>query len=102
MIVRKQKGFSQSKPGKQIITSGNVIGRHESGVITPSVEVIMKIADKPEVSTDFLVGITNREPDKSTMSRLEDIVTLFKDKKAHAFKVLDALLRDYKTQRTYS
>ena len=57
----------------------------------------MKIADELEVSIDFLVGKINLELDKSTLSRLEDIATLPKEEKAHVFKVLDALLRDYKT-----
>ena len=62
----------------------------------------MKIADELEVSIDYLVGKTNLELDKSAISRLEDIATLPNEEKIHVFKVLDALLRDYKTQRAYS
>lgn len=102
MIIRKQKSFSQGELGKRIGTSGDIIGRYERGVITPSIEVIIKIADELEVSIDYLVGKTNLELDKSALSRLEDIATLPKEEKAHVFKVLDALLRDYKTQRAYS
>ena len=64
--------------------------------------MIIKIANERQVSIDYLVGKTNLEMDKSSLSRLEDIATLPKEEKAHVCKVLDALLRDYKTQRAYS
>lgn len=62
----------------------------------------MKIADELELSIDFLVGKTNLELDKCALSRIEDTATLQKEEKAHVFKVLDTLLKDYKTQRAYS
>lgn len=102
MIIRKQKNLSQGELGKRIGTSGDIIGRYERGVITPSIEVIMKIADELQVSIDYLVGKTNLQLDRSTLNRIEDIGQLPEPEKAHVFKVLDALLRDYKTQRAYS
>lgn len=102
MIIRKQKGLSQGELGKRIGTSGDIIGRYERGIITPSIEVIIKITDQLDVSIDFLVGKTSLELDKNTLSRLEDIASLPQEEKDHVFKVLDALLRDYKTQRAYS
>jgi len=102
MVIRKQKGFSQGELGKRIGTSGDIIGRYERGVITPSIEVIIKIADELQVSIDYLVGKTTLQLDRSTLNRIEDIGQLPDTEKAHVFKVLDALLRDYKTQRAYS
>lgn len=102
MIIRKQKNLSQGELGKRIGTSGDIIGRYERGVITPSIEVIMKIADELQVSIDYLVGKTTLQLDTSTLNRIEDIGQLPDTEKAHVFKVLDALLRDYKTQRAYS
>ena len=102
MIIRKQKNLSQGELGKRIGTSGDIIGRYERGVITPSIEVIMKIADELQVSIDYLVGKTTLQLDTSTLNRIEDIGQLPDTEKAHVFKVFDALLRDYKTQRAYS
>ena len=102
MVIRKQKGLSQGELGKRIGTSGDIIGRYERGVITPSIEVIMKVADELQVSIDYLVGKTSLQLDRSTLNRIEDIGQLPDTEKAHVFKVLDALLRDYKTQRAYS
>ena len=43
--LRKRKSLSQAALGKQIGTSGDIIGRYERGVITPSIDVIIKMAD---------------------------------------------------------
>jgi ribosome-binding protein aMBF1 (putative translation factor) len=40
MLLRKKKGLSQSELGKQIGTSGDVVGRYERGDIKPSIDVI--------------------------------------------------------------
>ena len=101
MVIRKQKGFSQGELGKRIGTSGDIIGRYERGVITPSIEIIIKIADELLVSIDYLVGKTTLQLDRSTLNRIEDNGQLPDTEKAHVFKVLDALLRYYKTQRAY-
>ncbi|MCP4481593.1 MAG: helix-turn-helix transcriptional regulator [bacterium] len=101
MIIRKQKGFSQGQLGKKIGTSGDIIGRYERGVISPSIDVIIKISDILEVSIDFLVGKTNLKLDPKTIRRLEDIQNLPNEEKKQLFKVLDALLRDHKTKASY-
>jgi transcriptional regulator with XRE-family HTH domain len=56
LLIRKKKGLSQADLGKMIGTSGDVIGRYERGDISPSVEVVSKIADALEVSVDYLLG----------------------------------------------
>ena len=45
LLIRKKKGLSQAELGKMIGTSGDVVGRYERGDISPSVEVVSKIAD---------------------------------------------------------
>jgi len=102
MIIRKQKNLSQSELDKRIGTPGDVIGRYQRGVITPWFEVIMKMGDEFQVPIDNLVGKTNSQLDRSTLNRKEDIGQLPDTEKAHVFKVLDELLRYYKTQRAYS
>ena len=102
MVVRKQRGLSQGELGKLVGTSGDIIGRYERDKITPSIEVIIKIADTLEESIDYLVGKSSLTIDRDTLRRLEDIAALPDEEKCHIFKVLDALLRDYKTQKAYS
>lgn len=101
MLLRKQKGFSQAALGKAIGTSGDIIGRYEREIMTPSIDVIMKIEDTLGVSIDYLVGKTNFELDKNTLKRLEDISTLSYENKSFLFRMIDMALRDLKTSQAY-
>mgnify|MGYP001580270174 CR=1 FL=1 len=55
LTLRKQRGWSQPELGKQVGTSGAIIGRYERGDITPSIEVAKKLADAFGVTLDYLV-----------------------------------------------
>ena len=101
MLLRKQKGFSQSALGKEIGTSGDIIGRYERNIMMPSVEVIMRIADILNVSIDFLVGKTNLIIDKDTLKRLEAINELDDEKRQYILNHLDILIRDFKARKAY-
>lgn len=81
MLTRKKKGLSQADLGKLIGTSGDVIGRYERGDITPSIEVVAKVADALEVSVDYLIGKTKMQLDKQAVKRLEEISTLPEENK---------------------
>jgi transcriptional regulator with XRE-family HTH domain len=102
MLLRKKKGLSQADLGKMIGTSGDVVGRYERGDITPSIEVVAKIADALEVSVDYLIGKTKMELDQETLQRLEDIASLPSENKNFVLKMLDMALRDFKTRKTYA
>ena len=101
VFLRKQKGFSQATLGKEIGTSGDIIGRYERDIMTPSIDVIIKVAETLGVSIDYLVGKTNLELDKSTLKRLEDISTLSDENKSFIFRVIDMALRDLKNGQVY-
>jgi transcriptional regulator with XRE-family HTH domain len=102
MQLRKQKGLSQAALGKQIGTSGDIIGRYERNIMTPSIDVIMKISDKLGVSIDYLVGKTNLELDKGTLKRFEDISSLSDENRLFVFRMIDMALRDLKTAQAYA
>jgi len=102
MLLRKQKGLSQAVLGKQIGTSGDIIGRYERNIMTPSIEVIMKISDSLGVSIDYLVGKTSLELDESVLKRLEDISSLSDENKSFIFRMIDMALRDLKTGQAYA
>ena len=92
MVIRKQKGLSQGELGKQVGTSGDIIGRYERGVITPSIDVIIKIADTLEVSIDYLVGKTSLELDNTILRRIEEVSKMSEKDKEHVFSLLDAFI----------
>jgi transcriptional regulator with XRE-family HTH domain len=101
-LLRKRKKLSQANLGKMIGTSGDIVGRYERDIITPSIDVIMKMADALEVSIDFLVGKTNLELDTQTLKRIEDISSLSDDRKKYVLSLIDMALRDFKTQNAYA
>ena len=80
MLIRKQKKLSQADLEKIIGTSGDVIGRYERGDITPSVDVVAKIADALEVSVDYLIYKTKLLIDKNILNRLEEFSNLLRIK----------------------
>ncbi len=102
MLLRKQKGLSQSELGKIIGTSGDVIGRYERDVITPSIDVIVKVAEALEVSIDFLVGKSKMVLDKQAVKRLEDITKLPDDNKIFVLNLIDMALRDFKVKKAHA
>ena len=71
-------------------------------IITPSIDVIIKVADALEVSIDFLVGKTNLELDNQTIKRIEEISILPPDRKNYILSIIDMAIRDFKTQNAYS
>lgn len=98
MILRKQKGFSQGELGKLIGTSGDIVGRYERNVITPSIEVIIKIADVLNVSIDYLVGKTDMELDNTMLKRLQAISKLPVKEKECVYLLLDSFIDRMKLQ----
>jgi transcriptional regulator with XRE-family HTH domain len=102
MLLRKQKALSQADLGKAIGTSGDIVGRYERNIMSPSIEVIIKMADALEVSIDYLVGKTNLQLDKTTLDRLEEIGKLNDDARQYILNHLDLMIRDFKTKKAYT
>ena len=102
MLLRKKKKLSQSALGKAIGTSGDVIGRYERGEITPSIEVVSKIADVLDTSVDYLIGKTNMLLDDDAIKRLEKISSLPDSNKSFILNIIDMALRDFNAKQTYA
>lgn len=100
--IRKSKGFSQADLAEMLNTKPPVIGRYERGEATPSIEVGLKLAKILGVSLDYLTGNTDLELDQKTLDRIVDISKIPTQDRIFILKALDALLRDYKTQKAYS
>ena len=102
MLTRKKKGLSQSDLGKLIGTSGDVVGRYERSDITPSIDVVAKVADALEVSVDYLIGKTKMQLDNQAVKRLEDISALPDDNKNFVLNLIDMALRDFKVSKAHA
>lgn len=101
--IRKLKKIKQTELGKQIGTSGDIIGKYERGENMPSIEVAMKIADALGVTLDYLVKDGEYEQiDRDTLKRLKDIERLDKKTKSTIFDIIDTYLRDFKARQAYA
>jgi len=49
-----------------------------------------------DVSLDYLSEITDVELDRVVLNRIQDMASLPEGDRNHVFKVIDALIRDYK------
>ena len=102
--LRKEQGWSQPELGKQIGTSGAIIGRYERGEITPSIEVAKKLADAFGVTLDFLVGdkeVPNILHDQTMLARWQEIDALEHTERDRILSVVDSLVRDAKARQAY-
>ena len=100
--IRKNLKLSQTDLAKKIGTSGPVIGRYEREEIKPSIDVAVKLADTLGVSTDYLLGKSEKiSLDKALLSRIEDIENLTPDKKKYVYQFIDMAIRDDKTQKVF-
>lgn len=99
--LRKQKNWSQTDLATKSGLSRVMIGKYERGEASPSIDAAKKMADAFEVSLDYLAGKTSIELSESTLSRLREVTQLPSEEQSQIFKVMDALVRDYKAKLAY-
>ena len=103
MLTRKKKRLTQAALGKAIGTSGDTVGRYERGDITPSIEVVVKMADVLEVSVDYLVSRIGVDlSEQEVIERIEAISKLSTGDQAFLFRLIDMVLRDMAAQKVYA
>ena len=59
--LRKKKNLSQTKLGEMVGIHYTQVGRYEKGESFPSMEILRKLADALEVSTDYLMEGSSEE-----------------------------------------
>lgn len=59
LLMRVQRGLSQVELGERIGLGENAIWRYETGKTEPKGEIIARIARELDVSTDYLLGMTD-------------------------------------------
>ena len=101
--LRKEKGWSQGKLAEEIGSDTRQISRYEKSHITPSVEVVIKMAQVFDVSIDYLLvdGIPRRPlklDDYGIGSKLKDISRLSEEDRNTLLKVFEALLMKSKVR----
>ncbi len=103
ILLRKEKGLSQTDLAKLVGCSREIISKYEKDNVNPSIDIAKKIADAFGVSLDYLVGEgINASFDKKTVQRIQEIESMKPEFKECIFRMLDSIIRDYKTQQSYN
>jgi transcriptional regulator with XRE-family HTH domain len=92
--LRKKANISQSELAKRVSVSRTIIGNYERNENTPSVDILLKIANEFDVSVDFLIGQGQLSTyDKDVLKRIDDIEHLPEEDKQHLFYLIDNLVK---------
>lgn len=98
--LRQEKGLSQGELAKLVAGDGRQISRYENGHITPSAEVLAKLAKALDCSVDYLLfEEAPRRPltvEDGFANRLHDLKLLSEEDKASVLHILDALLAKHR------
>lgn len=72
--LRIEKGKTQKEMAKDLGTTDVTIGRYEAGTREPKTDVLNALADYFDVSTDYLLGRTDKKnPEKERLQNIDSI-----------------------------
>ncbi len=86
-MLRHYKKLSQVELGKQLSVSKQSVSNWENDNILPSIEVLVRVAEFFQVSTDFLLGLNT----SSKAGRTIDVSALTEEQIYHIQLVVDDL-----------
>lgn len=97
--ARKNKGWKQGELADLIGVASNMIGKYERGEASPPLETAKRLSEVLECSLDYLVGLTDTNPEKPAggisgefkpiMSKLKQLSTA---DRAIIISVIDAFI----------
>ena len=97
--LRKEKGWSQGELAKKVGADARQISRYENGHITPSADVLIKLAVTLDVSVDYILfeniprrPLKTESEDQIIIQRLQELQHLSEEDKASIIHILDALV----------
>ena len=103
--IRIEKGFSKSELAKNIGIHYSQIGRYEDKGSVPSADVMTKLANALEISSDFLMNGTSNEfaenslTDKELLNQFKTIEKLSNKDKSVVKIFLDAFITKKQIQK---
>ncbi|MBK1442773.1 helix-turn-helix transcriptional regulator, partial [Parapedobacter sp. ISTM3] len=100
--LRKEKKMSQEDLATAAGVSREMVGKYERGDALPSIEVARRIADKLDVSLDYLSGKTDDQLDARTLDRVPEVQKLPEDIREKLFYFIDMSIRDSKAKQAYA
>lgn len=104
-LRRTECKMSQVQMAKSLGNHQSIIGKYERDLVTPPVEVVKRIAELLDTSVAYLMGEAELSPamrDNAIAKRLEDLMAMTESDREHVLFVLDAVIRDAKSRKTYA
>lgn len=71
--LRKERGITQVDLAKMIGVERSSVGKYETGTM-PSAEVLTSIAEYFNVTTDYLLGVTDSQPSPKRDAEVQKII----------------------------
>jgi transcriptional regulator with XRE-family HTH domain len=96
--AREAKGYTKDKLGKLVGIHHSQIGRYEKGDASPSAEVLKKLANALDASTDYLMNGTTSDlaaqniQDKTLINQFNRVAELSEENKKIVSALIDAFL----------
>ena len=96
--AREVKNLTKQKLGEVVDVHHSQIGRYEKGEASPAAEVLKKMANALDVSTDYLMNGTTADlaaeniQDKTLINQFNRITELSTENKTVVSKLIDAFL----------
>lgn len=97
-LEREKNGFSKVELGKLVNVHYSQIGRYERDKASPSADVLKKMANELNISTDFLMNGTSDDfanekiVDKILINQFNRLNTLSDENKKVVTKLIDAFI----------
>lgn len=105
IAARKNRGWTQFELANLVGVSRDMIGKYERADVTPPLEVAISLAEVLDCSLDYLVGLTEENPEKSQDSipgRLKPMLAKFEQlspaDRTLIVSVMDAFIAKAKLQ----
>ncbi len=106
--LRKENSLTQQELATKVKVSHPQMVRYETKGVQPPADVLSRLADIFDVSIDYLVNGDKSKRAEQTLKDAE-LIKQFKqldqlpeDEKNSILKVVNALIRDFKTKQAYS
>lgn len=109
--LRKQKGVTQAELAAILNLDASSISKYEKADVSPSADILLKIAQYFDVPTDYLLGLPDKQKAPNSneldaipgMKELEDVMSRLSDagretllQQARALQSLEQSLKDQK------
>lgn len=102
-LIRKQKDFSQTALAELADVNLKSLSRYEIGTSILPADIIKKLADALQVSTDALLSDDKINiHDKELLKKFEIIQEMTGETKKTVLNLIDLAIRDFKARQAYS